>query len=259
MNFIESASTVREVDLTFADALDPVLAVPPSQRTLGSEPQLRQARVRLRIGERPIVRDLKRVHRTMGKTLPPDFEVFSAYNIWMILFAVGIVRESGMREVDRFGFAVTFPDSPRVTVLSVLPQTRFVTRAGASLKAEAAVSLNGSATLPEAVAHALSQSDVLSADASLKISTEANVFGTLSFSVLTSVIQAIGTGGRHAEWQFEKSEQPLVGDQHMAIVLLAPKSVEQLETTTRLSASISVFNFLPCNLETEFRMDVPLN
>ena len=258
MDFIESASTVREVVLTFADALDPLLAVAPSQRSFGSAPQVEQGRVRLRIGERPIVRDLKRLYRKAGKTLPADFEVFSAYNIWMILFAVGIVRESGMREVDRFGFAVTFPEKPRVTVLNVLPQTRFVKRAGAILKADATLSLNGSAHVPESVSQVLAATDALSADASLSVSAEANVFGTLSFSVLTSVIQAIGTGDRRAEWVFEKSEQPLVGDQHLAITLLAPKHVDELQIATRLSASVSIFNLLPCKLETEFTLDVPL-
>jgi len=258
MDFIDSNSDVREVTLTFADALDRLLAVAPSQRTFGTEPELEKGQVRLRIGERPIVRDLKRLYRKSGKTLPPDLEVFSAYNIWMILYAVGIVRASGMREVDRFGFAITFPEKPRVTVLNVLPQTRFVKRVGAALKAEAALSLNGSAQLPEAVTQMLAQTDALSADASLKISTEANLVGTLSISVLTPIIQAIGTGSRRAEWVFEKSEEPLLGDQHMAVTLLAPKSIDELETTVRLSATVSVFNFLPCNLETDVRMDVPL-
>jgi hypothetical protein len=258
MDFIESASTVRELTLTFADALDPLLAIAPSQRSFGSGSQVEQGRVRVRIGERPIVRDLKRLYRKAGKTLPTDFEVFSAYNIWMILFAVGIVRESGMREVDRFGFAVTFPEKPRVTVLNILPQTRFVKRAGAILKAEATLSLNGSAQVPEVVSQVLTATDALSADASLNVSTEANVFGTLSFSVLTSAIQAIGTGDRRAEWVFEKAEQPLVGDQHLAVTLLAPKQVDEIEVTTQLSASVSVFNLLPCKLETEFVLYVPL-
>jgi len=258
MDFLDSASAVREVTLTFADAVDPLLAIPPSQRSFGSGSQIEEGHVRLRIGERPIVRDLKRLYRKAGKTLPTDFEIFSAYNIWMILFAVGIVRESGMRQVNRFGFALTFPEKPRVTVLSVLPQTRFVKRAGALLKAEATLSLNGSAEVPEAVSQALTTTDTLSVDASLNVSTQANVFGTLSFSLLTSVIQAIGTGDRRAEWVFEKSEHPLVGDQHLAITLLAPKQVDELEVATRLSASITVFNLLPCKLETEFALRVPL-
>jgi hypothetical protein len=146
-----------------------------------------------------------------------------------------------------------------VTVLNVLPQTRFVKRAGATLKAEATLSLNGSAQLPEGVSQLLAATDALSADASLKISTDANVFGTLSFSVLTSAIQAIGTGDRRAEWVFEKAEQPLVGDQHMAVTLLAPRNLDELGIAARLSASVSVFNLLPCKLETEFDLGVPLD
>lgn len=257
MNFMESATT-RDITLTLQDAVNPILALPPADRTFGAGPRLEHGRVRLRFGERPIVRDLRSVYRKSGKTLPPDYQVFSAYDIWTILFAVGIVRESGMREVDRFGVSVEFADTPRVTVLNVLPQTRFVKRAGATLKAEATIALNGSAQIPEAINDALAHIDGLSADASLRVATEATLFGTLSFSVLTSIVQAIGTGGRRAEWVFEKCEQPLVGDQHLALTLLTPRSVDQLEITARLFASISVFNFLPCNLETEFPLTLQL-
>lgn len=258
MEFIDQATGVREVTLTFADAVDPLLAIPPSQRTFGAEPTLEKGHVRLRIGERPIVRNFKQLYKRLNKPLPADLEVFTAYNIWLIAFGVGIVRDSGMREVERFGFAVTFPERPRMTVLDVLPQTRFVKKAGAQLKAEARLSLNGKAGLPEAVTQMLAQTDTLSADAALSFSTDANVVGTLSFSVLTPVIEAIGTGDRRAEWVFEKSEQPLVGDQHMMVTLLAPRSVEQFDIKARLSATVAVFNFLPCKLETEIDMEIPL-
>lgn len=258
MEFIDAATGIREVTLTFADAVDPLLAVPPSQRTFGAEPALEKGHVKLRMGERPIVRNLKQLYKKMNKTLPPDLEVFSAYNIWLIAFGLGIVREAGMREVDRFGFEVAFPETPRVTVLDLLPQTSFVKRVGGQLKAEAGLSLNGSARLPEAVSQILAQTEALSADAALSLSTDANFVCVLSFSVLTPVITAIGVGGRRAEWLFTKSEQPLVGDQHMVVTLLAGKSVEQLEITARLSATVSVFNMLPCRLETAIGMDIPL-
>jgi hypothetical protein len=255
---IETQPTFREITLSFEDAVDPLLAVPPSQRSFGREPVVEKGRVRLRIGERPIVRNLKVLYRKSGKTLPPDLEVFAAYDIWLIVFVVGTVREAGFREVDRFGLTATFPEKPRVTVLNVLPQTRFVQRAGGLLKAEVGLALNGSAQVPEGVTQMLAQTDFLSADASMKLSADANLVGTLSFSVLTPVIQATGIGGRRAEWVFEKAEQPLVGDQQMIVTLLAPKNLDELDVAARLSATVSVFNLLPCNLETEIRMQVPL-
>jgi hypothetical protein len=178
--------------------------------------------------------------------------------IWLIAFGVGIVREAGMREVDRFGFEVTFPEEPRVTVLDLLPQTSFVTKVGGQFKAEAGLSLNGRAKVPQLLSQALAQTELLSADAALSLGTDANFVGLLSFSVLTPVIQAIGAGGRRAEWLFRKSDQPLVGDQHMMVTLLAGKSVEQLDITARLSATVSVFNMLPCRLETAIEMGIPL-
>jgi hypothetical protein len=133
-----------------------------------------------------------------------------------------------------------------------------VKKAGGQFKAEAGLSLNGSARVPELLSQALAQMELLSADAALSLGTDANFVCLLSFSVLTPVIQAIGAGGRRAEWLFTKSEQPLVGDQHMIVTLLAGKSVEQLDVTARLSATVSVFNMLPFRLETTIAMEIPL-
>src|ERR1017187_3248169 len=250
---------MRTVDLTYDNAVDPLLAIPPSQRSYGGEPVVEKGHVRLRIGERPIVRNLNLLYRKSGRALPADLEVFSAYNIWLIVFSVGVVREAGLREVERFGFVATFPEKPRVTILNVLPQTRFVTRAGARLRAEATLALNGGAKVPEALTQAISATEVLSGDAQLRLTTEANVVGTLSFSLITPVVESVGVGGRRAEWVFEKAEEPLVGDQQMVVTLLTPKTVDELEVTVRLSATVAVFNLLPCNLETDMALAIPLS
>jgi hypothetical protein len=69
----------------------------------------------------------------------------------------------------------------------------------------------------------------------------------------------VGVGGRRAEWVFEKAEEPLVGDQQMVVTLLTPKTVDELEVTVRLSATVAVFNLLPCNLETDMALAIPLS
>lgn len=251
MDFLDDGST--EITLTLGDAVDPLLAIPPSQRTFGPRDtaDLQKGHVRLRIGDRPVVCNLKLLYLKSHQKLSPQFEVFSAYDIWLIAFGVGILRESGFSEVDHFGFSVTFPQKPRVTVLDVLPQTEFIKRIGSELKSELALSLNGSARA-SAYAGPIPESVVplaLSADASLKASTELNVVGNISFSVQTPVVQAIGVGGCCAEWVFKKVDKPLVGDQHMMVTLLTPSDTEEIKATVRLSATIRKFNFIPCNLE----------
>jgi hypothetical protein len=166
------------------------------------------------------VRNLKRLFVKAGKTLPPDLDVFAAYNIWLVAFGIGILRESGFGAVQRLGFSVTFPDKPRFTVIELLPQTKFVKKFGSHVKIETALGLNGSARVPEAVSQVVAQTDVLSADASLCLSAAADLVGTLSFSVFTPTVETIGIGCRRAEWAFEKSERPLLGDQHMFVTCL---------------------------------------
>ena len=258
MDFLDSRF-VSDLTLTFSDAIDPQLATAPSARNFGGNDgeDLKKGQVRLRIGERPIVRNLKELYLSSHKDLPPDLEVFSAYNIWLIAFGVGIIRESGLRDVVRFGFTVTFADKPRVTVLDVLPQTEFVKRLGTELKVETALSLNGSAGISEKL-NPIIVPVALSADASFKSSTELNVVGNLAFSVQTPIIEAIGVGSRSAEWVFKRSDRPLVGDQHMVVTLRTPKTTEEVATTVRISATVSVFNFLPCNLEKSIPLSVPL-
>src|SRR5579863_1343008 len=262
MDFMDSESSC-ELSLTLADAVDPLLTIAPSRRHFGksNEPDLQKGRVSLRIGDRPIVRDLKLLYRTTHNQLPTDFEMFTAYNVWLVGFGLGILREAGFSKVERFGFAVTFADTPRVTVLAVLPQTRFLKRAGLDLNMEAVLALNGAAQIPNTAVELFAQaiSLPLSADASLKLSSELKMVGNLSFSVQTPVIAAIGVGGRHAEWLFEKSAQPLVGDQQMMLTLLAPRAADELQTTLRVSVTISTFNLLPCRLEKEVSLTVPLS
>lgn len=261
MEFLDSCSAT-ELALTLADAVDPLLATPPSERTFGpgGRADLQKGQVLLRVGQRPIVTNLKGVYLKSHQELPPNFEVFSAYDIWLIAFGVGILRKAGFREVKQFGLSVTFPEKPRVTVLDVLPQTEFVKRLGSDLKSELALGLNGSARASaNVVADIVPTAPLqLSADASLKASAELNVVGNISFSVQTPIIQAIGVGGSCAEWVFKKSDKPLVGDQHMMVTLLTPKNTEDLETTLRLSATISTFSLLPCNLQKRIALAIAL-
>jgi hypothetical protein len=120
--------------------------------------------------------------------------------------------------------------------------------------------LNGTAQVPSILTQLIAQTTSLplSADASLKLSSELKVVGTLSFSVQTPIIAAIGVGGRHAEWLFEKVDRPLVGDQQMVLTVLTPRTANELATTITVSVTVSTFNLLPCRLEKRIELTVPL-
>jgi hypothetical protein len=58
----------------------------------------------------------------------------------------------------------------------------------------------------------------------------------LSFAVMSSTIQATGVGDNVGEWQFEKEETPLLGDQIMAHVILVPRYTRALHFEVQTTA-----------------------
>jgi len=114
MNYID-------VILDSVNAIDPLLALAPLDRNLGEgDVETSNGRLRLRIGERPIARNLRSLYEQSGKPLPPDFQVFMAYDIWMITHVISVVREGGFKKVRQLGCQVEFDKDAPFTTLALL-------------------------------------------------------------------------------------------------------------------------------------------
>jgi hypothetical protein len=241
MNFVD-------FELGTDDAIDPGLLTAPDRKVYGGTPtEIKQKRIRIRLGERPTARNLRLLLESAGQALPPNLSVYKGYNIWLINLSVGIVKEGGWQDVTQLGLYTELPVKPRFTVLSLLPETRFIQRLTAGFECKALVEANGAAKIPD-LAESLIGVPV-SAGASAEGKASVNVGWNLSFSVLTPVVTAVGKGDRRAEWILEASEKPLVGDQDLMFTVLAPLTADQVSVKTRVQATITTFDLLPVLLK----------
>lgn len=243
---------MREIQLDSQSALDQDLLVPPSKRTFGAEPDVEAGRIRLRIGERPVARNLRVLYELSKREVPADLEVFISYDIWLLTHSISVVKEGGFKQIRQLGYQMKFPDRPRVTVLEVLPQTRFVTNVGGFFKGEADIQLNGQAAVPDSITHLLDYVEDLSLGGKVTLSNQINLVGRVSFAVMTPVIQAVGAGDSSSEWVFIKDEQPLLGDQLMTQMILTPLRLNKLKFKARLYATISSFNLIPARFQSDW-------
>jgi hypothetical protein len=237
-----------DLELGSEDAIDPGLLTSPDKKVYGGTPsEIKQKRIRIRLGERPTARNLRLLLESAGQTLPPNLSVYKGYNIWLINLSVGIVKDGGWRDVTQLGLHTELPVKPRFTVLSLLPETRFIQRLTAGFECKARVEANGAAKIPD-LAEALIGAQV-SAEASAEAKASVNIGWDLSFSVLTPAVTAVGKGDRRAEWILEANDKPLIGDQELMFTLLAPLTAEEILLKTRVQATITTFDLLPVLLK----------
>jgi hypothetical protein len=266
-NYVPQEENALDVLLSPEDAVDTDLLVPPSERHLGPEPQIERDNIEVRIGRRPFVRSLSALYESSGQKVPPGMEIFKAYKLWLLTHSVSVVKEPGRRDVRRLGYEVSFPEEPRVTVVEVFPQSRFVKKLGAELESrfvfEAGVELNGQVAPPESVTELMKQVYPLSfggkAAAKAEISTRGDFVGRLSFAVMTPIIEAIGVGDDYSQWVFTKDTKPLVGDHIMMQIILVPNGLRELPFRARVSATTTTFNLLPSKRSSKWiELSVPL-
>jgi hypothetical protein len=251
-----------KIKLTSDEAINPELLVAPSKRDFGTEPEIVKRNIEIRIGARPRALDLRRVYGQNGKEFPKDVELYTSYRVWLISHHVSILRHPGIEYVNRFSFEARFGEKPRVTILGLFPETKFVTRAAvdASAKAVAGIDLKGAASAPTVDLSKLSPI-VLSAggSAQFELGTKVGFVGNLTLSVMTPAVVAVGVGDIYSHWAFEKVDQPLVGDQTISQTVLVPKNKTRLDFEVRVGATISTFDLLPSRRTSEWmRMSVEL-
>ncbi|MDQ3748534.1 MAG: hypothetical protein M3367_05870 [Acidobacteriota bacterium] len=248
-----SEINMQEIVLAPEDAINPQLQKPLSETKFGGEVEIEKHNIKVRIGQRPIVRSLRELYLKADKELPPDLQVFSSFRLWMITHVVSVVRERGMRDISHLSYEVQFPSEPRVTTVQVIPQTQFIKKLEGGVKTnwivDVGLGVNGQVAPPVSATELLEQKDLISfggeAKANIDLSNKIYLVGNLSFAVLTPLIAAVGVGGDYCRWDFTKDNVPLVGDHLMVQILLVPKHDYELEFQARVSATITVFKTLP--------------
>jgi hypothetical protein len=204
----------------------------------GSVGELTIGKLRVRLGNRPIAYDLRRVFMA-GHGHPPDTSAYNGYDIWMVVHTMGVLSEDGRGTVEAMGYEVSFPDEKAAYTIDLLPRTEFVTKLEAGFQARVDLGAEGRAGVStQGPADAGTESALLAGSISVAMSKSASLLGKLSFSLKTPIVQAVGIGSSRSQWHFEKHDKDLFGDQVMVQTVLVPRRTKQLDFKIRGYAMI---------------------
>lgn len=157
-----------------------------------------------RVGDKPtgcLVRDF---FKAASQPVPPNFDVYSAYELWVVPHRVAIIRRSGRAEVTSVGIEVEYiPDGKTCCVIALLPEHRFVDVGSLSFKVK--IGADGSAQSGTDTLSGPAVGDPNVNRAGLSINACAGGEAGLLFSAAVAApeIQAVGIGSSRCEWRFD--------------------------------------------------------
>lgn len=238
---IDKGPEYEDVVLDANCALDPELLVPPKKRKFGEKPDIQSGQIRIRIHRRPEARNLRALYESSGKKLPPGLDVFLAYDIWVISTSISVFPDSNARHVRELGYEIEFPDKrdgPRITVLELFPETKFITRVETGFEALADFQIGAEATLPEGN-ELTGNVENFGLNAKLSVSTKMKAACRIGLSIRTRSVVAVGKGDCRSEWLLKKEDDPLEGDFSFILVLLTPRVPRALKFRARAYATVA--------------------
>jgi hypothetical protein len=200
---------------------------------------------KLRVGDRPVVRDMRKLYTLSGQTLPPVLQVLPG-DLYLITHAVGMDTASN-NKVRLLGYRASFAEYG--ATIDLLPNTLHREYFKANLGFEAGITADGHGQVPDQVTNLLNTID-LGLNAKLQLSAQAGVLGKLSLSLQTTKIAATGQSSSVMCWQFHKDDSNLV-EQVMVQTLLVPKGQETVTFKLQAFADVKVGWFSSTRLETE--------
>lgn len=212
------------------------VALSPYEVDYGTEAQAQDISYRgisVRLGDRPIAKNLRRLYELAHNELPPDLAVYDAYEIWLICHAIGAADRQGNAQIAGLGYEADFANEKEVLTIDLLPQTRFNTLVEGSWTSSVDLGAEGNMQVAQTTRQLLEEFASIGADARLQLSSELKCVGRLSFSILSPQIQAVGKGGSRCEWLYERDDRPLLGDQIMLQTILVPPGTPEVRFKAR--------------------------
>jgi len=233
----------NEVVLTADSAEDKDLFIAPGERHFAKPAPVEFNNIHLRVGNRPIVRNLSALYLKSGRALPAELQVLMAYDLWLVMFSVGIIAAGQYDWVKQFGCHIEYEKHVRTTVLDVFPQSRFISGAEFDVGASADIDMHGELQTPD-VKVPLGEIEEAGGQAKIQLATKAKIAARISMRVLTPVITAAGLGSDYSEWIFCRDDKPLVGDQQLTQIIMVPNGTKKLKCKATLSAVITTLSRL---------------
>lgn len=182
----------------------------------------------IRLGNRPVARNLRQLYHLGHQEFPVSLAIFDVYDVWLIMHSIAAIRQEGRTPIHALGYEADFLEEDQVYTIDLLPQPKFSTSLSGKLESNVDLGVEGHAELPETARAFMDSIQFLGGDAKLKLSSAMQLIGRISFSVMSPLIQAIGIGSSHCQWQFEVEQKPLLGDQIMLQTVLVPRYTEKL-------------------------------
>jgi len=139
----------RFFDLTNKNTLIEGIEDTPSNRKLGGEKSTEESdKIRMYVGTKPSIINIRDFIRSSGKEIPLDLEVFKSYEMYLLSHSVGIIKEGGWDKVNQIGYRMELNADSNSVVLDLIPQPKYIKNLGGELKFDASIGLNGSIKPP---------------------------------------------------------------------------------------------------------------
>lgn len=205
-------------------------------------------KISLRIGRKPTALPLIPFAKANGKPISSSFQaLLTSYEPWVIFYSIGIQDTGDLRSVVRFGLTTRLLNQPTAGVVSVFPETQYLSVGGGAATWSAALGVSGELASPTDNDPGDDKTKSLLsglATGSLGISgsAKADMGMNVSLSVITPLIITTGANDDQSQWTFTRGPQNLlVGDQIVGHVVLLKKPVsEVLKVETTLFVDIGL-------------------
>jgi hypothetical protein len=239
----------QPVELSFKNSISYDLEIPPHERHMGDEVgagSIIAEKISIKVGNNPIVYNLKKLYELSGKAVPPEIQVYTSYDIWIVNFNIAVLKSGGFDNVKQIGFKIKYTEPDFVNVIETLPKTEFIKLIDGKLSFEGDLGLNGHIQPPQINLPFLGQEKAIGAGGKLDLSTDNSIVGRLNFSVVSPLIMSVGIGSNSSEWIMNKGENPLYGDDiTLTNIIMVESGTERIEVEAVVYATISVYNLIP--------------
>ncbi len=235
-----------ETDLFFESTNDVIsskigiesLEIEEGSKSIDESKEIHVLGVRVRIGNRPIVTNLRKLLESIHSTLPPSINVlFKDKEVYTIVHAIGVTRLKGKGKVKELHYDAEMIGDKEAwnsfQTVDLIPHTRFKETIRSNINFSGGLSISGNAIvdLPEDISNQLLQEYVSVGGAlNLQLSNSNSFIGKFTYSLKYPVVISTGIASNGCHWVLKPDEEgtPLLGDQLLVQVISVPKGTDQI-------------------------------
>lgn len=195
--------------------------------------------VRVRLGNQPIVTNLRKLLERIHGTLPLNMEVlFQEKEIYTIVHAIGVTRLHGKAKVDELHYDAEMIDASGEIIqgaqtIDLIPHTRFKEVMSANVNFGGSLSVSGNAMveIPEQLSnHLLQEYASVGGAMNLQLSSSNSFVGKFTYSLKFPVVISTGIASNTCHWVLKPNEaqMPLLGDQLLVQTVAIPKGLNAI-------------------------------